>query len=139
MVLKNDLQRTGFEVTIPASSEPRLDPVAALQTYIGRTSQLRPHNSSPLFLSLKAPYQAVSAPVISQVLEEAIDLAGLQHQGFRAKSFRPTGATTAVSGIVSPEVAMKIGRWKTPQVFMDHYVHPQVPNHYTDSLLHVVP
>ena len=62
-------------------------------------------------------------------------MAGLGDQGFTAKSFRPTGATIAVSQGILPETVMKIGRWKTKEVFLNHYVYGQVPSGFTTNLL----
>ena len=50
-------------------------------------------------------------------MEQFICLAGLGEQGFSAKSFRPTGATSAIEQRVNPEVIRKVGRWKNSEVF----------------------
>ena len=62
-------------------------------------------------------------------------MAGLADQGFLAKSFRPTGATIAVNSGVLQETVMQIGRWKTKEVFLNHYVYPNAPQSYTTNLL----
>ena len=133
--IKNDTSRSGFEVNIPANTEDSImDPVACLKTYIERTATHRPVETKPLFLTLNAPYKAISSDTVSNILEEVIKLAGLSGQGFRAKSFRPTGATLAVSKGIVPETVMQIGRWKTKEVFMNHYVYPQAPSSFTSEL-----
>jgi hypothetical protein len=132
--IKNDSQRKGFEVRIPAASQPAVDPVSALRQYISCTANKRSELPSPVFLSLKAPYHAIKSNSIAHILEESIALAGLQGQGFTARSFRPTGASQAVSHACSPETAMQIGRWNTKEVFFNRYVYPTAPQDYTDNM-----
>ncbi len=70
-------------------------------------------------------------------MNEAIRLAGLNNQGFSAKSFRPTGATIAIDSGCDPEITMRQGRWKTRSVFFEHYVHSKPPvSMSSDILLH---
>ncbi len=128
--IKNDTSRTGFEVRIPQTDNEKSDPVRCLQCYIDKTEHLC-KGVRPLFLSLRSPYTALSANGIRTVLNEAIRLAGLDKQGYTAKSFRPTGANAAIAAGVTPECAMQIGRWKTKEVFFNHYVYPMAPPSYT--------
>ena len=39
-----------------------------------------------------------------------------------ARSFSKTGASTAINKGVDPDLVMKLGRWKSPEVFFKHYV-----------------
>jgi len=84
---------------------------------------------------LSPPHKAISADTVGNILEEAIAVANLKDNGFTAKSFRPTGAFTAVSQGTLPETVMKIGSWKTKEVFMNHYVYGKVPDSFTDKML----
>ena len=59
----------------------------------------------------------------------------LGDQEFTAKSFRRTEATIAMSQGILPETVMKLGRWKTKEVFLNHCVYGQVPSGFTTSLL----
>lgn len=132
--IKNDTSRTGFQVSIPRASVEKLDPVQTLHDYLIRTESLRgPHG--PVFISLKAPYEALGASSIARILDESITRAGLAGQGFSAKSFRPTGATAAIECNVDPDIVRKIGRWKNSEVFYQHYVHARTPNDYTDVVI----
>ena len=126
--------RDGFEVIIPASSHPRLDPVRALKCYISRTRYVREYPELALFLSLKKPYGAVSAATITRILETAIEMAGLGNQGFKAKHFRPTGATIAVEAGIKADTIRRVGRWKSRETFEAHYVHAVPPTSFTDSV-----
>ena len=132
--IKNDAARTGFEVQIPRSSNDKIDPVQTLQDYIARTESYRPADG-PVFLTLRSPYKALEASSVAKVLEESISLAGLSGQGFSAKSFRPTGATSAIEQGISPEVVRKVGRWKNAEVFFEHYVHARTPDSFSDNVL----
>jgi hypothetical protein len=132
--IKNDAERTGFEIKIPGGSCCKGDPVVALQCYIQRTGVHRP-KGSPIFISLVAPYKAISSATIAVILTDSIDLAGMKGQGFTARSFRPTGATAAIAAGCLPETAMQIGRWKTKEVFFNRYVYPNAPAGYTDAVL----
>ena len=133
---KNDTHRTGFECHLPPHSDPLLDPVRALRVYINRTNRERAHaHHSPVFLTLRQPYRHLDAASIAKVMNEAIIMAGLDGRQFTAKSFRPTGATSAVDAAVEPDKVRRLGRWKTQEVFYYHYVRNKMNNDFTDNLL----
>ena len=88
-------------------------------------------SSGPLFLSLNKPYSSIKA---EQVLSETISLAGLGGKGCTAKCCRPTAANAAIQAGYNPETTMYIGRWKTKEVFFNHYVYPLAPRCYTDGV-----
>lgn len=132
--IKNDASRSGFEVNLPRGTDEKIDPVNALQDYMHRTSHVRP-KGGPVFLSLRAPYQALKSSSIAKILEKAISLAGLDGHGYSAKSFRPTGATSAIDQGVNAEITRKIGRWKNSEVFFAHYVHSNAPSSFTDDII----
>ena len=131
--IKNDTTRTGFEISIPRHSDELIDPVAAIEEYIKATSDMR--SDGGVFIGLNKPYKAISAAAVGKVLEEAIGLAGLAGMGFTAKSFRPTGATKAIERGIEPEIVQKVGRWKSTDVFYQHYVHSRTPVEFTDAIL----
>ena len=130
---KNDTSRTGFEVRIPASSEPKVNVVGSLKCYLQRTETLVGEDNA-VFLALNAPYKALRAEGVKKVLAEAISLAGLDGQGFTPRCFRPTGANAAIEAGCTPEAAMQIGRWKTKEVFFNHYVYPKAPQNFTKGV-----
>lgn len=132
--IKNDAKRTGFEVVLPRGSNSKLDPVQALQDYIDRTDSCRPPDKA-LFLTLRPPFKALEASSVAKILDESISLAGLGGQGFSAKSFRPTGATSAIEKGINPEIVRKVGRWKDAEVFFAHYVHARTPDNFTDEVI----
>lgn len=134
--VKNDTQRTGFQVSLPPNPNQAADPVDALRVYLERTDSLRCAGSGPVFISLVRPYAALSASSVSTVLHEAIHLAegfGLP-PGHKPKDFRPTGATRAVELGFDTDDVQRLGRWKTRSVFLDHYVHNQVDAAFTQKL-----
>ena len=133
--IKNDTCRDGFKVSIPKSTEPKLDPSTTLRAYINRTKSPENLPSDPVFVSLNRPFKAISSTTVSLILNESIKLAGLDCAKFTAKSFRPSAATKAVESGMDPDKARRIGRWKTPSVFFDHYVFDKTPDNYTDNIL----
>lgn len=135
---KNDYDRDGFQVTVPASKNAKLDPIKALQCYIARTQCQRSCDTDALFLSLtknNGKYTGLKASGIKSILNTAIKEAGLSDQGYSSKSFRVTGATTGVKLGLDPNVVRSVGRWKSCSVFEEHYVHTIPPSTFTDVVL----
>lgn len=130
---KNDLDRKGFVVYLPAHSDISVCPVAALKCYIERTSPFR--RDKAVFLSLKAPFGPLSSAAVAKDLQTCLDMAGLKNSGFSAKSFRPTGATVAIDKGTDPKIVQSVGRWKSTEVFYSHYVHSKTPNTFTTTIL----
>ena len=83
--IKNDISRSGFEVQMQPTDDPKLNPVHALQVYIDRTEKFR-SAEKPVFLSLVPPYGPISASSVASILNEAIKMAGLSNQGFLQKA-----------------------------------------------------
>ena len=60
---------------------PLIDLVRAFKhTYIARTQLIRPIHACPVSISLCRPYKVLSADTLSNILVEAISLAGLNGQ-----------------------------------------------------------
>lgn len=131
--IKNDSQRRGYIVTIQGATQPVLCPVRCMKAYISRTMCNRSSQSDPVFLTLHRPYRAISASTVSNILLKSLQLAGLH--GYAAKDFRPTGATAAVEAGFDEHSIMKVGRWKSSEVFREHYVHNKIPTSFTDKIL----
>lgn len=129
--VKNDTQRTGFEIRIPESKIPKANVVATLRTYMDRTAS---GASDAVFVTLKPPYKAIKAESIRKVLTQAIVMAGLDKKGYTARSFRPTGANAALEAGCKPETVMHVGRWKTQDVFFQHYVYPRAPKDMSTNI-----
>lgn len=53
--IKNDTNRSGFEVDIPKHDNDKLHPVSALKAYVARIECIRPQTTKPVFLSLSKP------------------------------------------------------------------------------------
>jgi site-specific recombinase XerD len=131
--VKNDVQRSGFEVFLPKHENEKLDPVRTLWDYVTRTDSVR--SGDAVFLSLNKLYKALSASAVAKVLEESIYLAGLSEMGFSAKSFRPTGATVAIESGIDHKIVQKVGRWRSTEVFYQHYVHSRTPAGFSSKVL----
>ncbi len=132
--IKNDADRKGFEVCIPPGASNASNPVQCLRDYVSRTDSQRP-DSKPVFISLNAPFKGICSGTVSNILKEAIALAGLSDSEYTPRSFRPTGATAAIEAGCLPETAMQIGRWKTKEVFLNRYVYPKAPQNYTENVM----
>lgn len=130
---KNDMDRKGFVVSLPAHSDKSICPMATLKCYLERTAPFR--RDKAVFLSLKAPYGPLSSSAVAKDLQTCLDLAGLKDSGFSAKSFRPTGATVAIDKGTDPKVVQSVGRWKSTEVFYSHYVHSKTPDTFTTKIL----
>ena len=74
------------------------------------SAKFRWHCISVWSITLNPPYKAISSNTVSNICDEVISLAGLAGKGFKDKSFRPTGATLAVSKGVVQETVMQVGR-----------------------------
>ena len=135
MGVKNDTFREGFLIHLPGISDTKLCRVQCLKSYIHRTESIRPANKS-VFVSLTKPFCALGVQQIANVLNQSIQLAGLDPKIFTAKYFRCSGATAAVAAGHDPEVIRKLGRWKTPEVFYNHYVHSRTPASLIESTIH---
>lgn len=131
--IKNDTDMRGFEVRLNRSSHAKLDPVSCLHTYLTRTSSFITEGG-PVFVSLDKPFTALTVASISNVLREAIALAGLPPT-FTPRSFRASGATAAIYNKADPSFCRQIGRWKTDSVFWQHYVYPVSADNVTDKIL----
>ena len=132
---KNDTNRKGFEVTLPPASNKIVDPASCLKVYIERTALQRLcTDEQPLFLTLTKPYKAITSSTVADQLCQAIKLSGLGGRGYSAKSFRPTAATIAVDSGCNPDIARQVGRWQSPTVFFEHYVHSVPPKGFLDNL-----
>ena len=131
--IKNDLDRSGFKILLPRLEDKNLDPVHCLEIYLQRTQHLRKDDA--VFLTLRAPFKAISASSVAKILEASIQRAGLANMGYSAKSFRPTGATRAIEQGINPDIVQKMGRWKSAEVFRDHYVHAKTPQNYPSAII----
>ena len=132
---KNDLDRKGFQLRLPPHSNVMLNPVECVRCYIHTTRHKRQLSYKPVFISLTRPYRAISSSQVANVLNEVIKLAGFSNPKYTAKMFRASGATAAVDSGTNPEIIRKLGRWKTPHVFYERYVHSLTPVSLIESVL----
>lgn len=132
--IKNDTSRSGFEIRVPPADNAKIDPVSTLKCYIELTGHFTSANG-PVFLSLTKPHEGIKADTVSKILLEAINCVGLGGMGYKAKCFRPTAANAAIRTGCNPDMAMYVGRWKTKDVFYNHYVHSFPEKSYTDGIL----
>lgn len=135
---KTDLDANGVEHVIHASSDPALCPVRAARAFIKRTAHLRRNGAdSFLLLRLDKPSEPLVSSTVSNILRFVIQEAGYDPKLWTPRTFRRGGATAAIAANQNPDQVMKLGRWKTPEVFYGHYVRGAVPPEYTDAVLGV--
>ncbi len=132
---KNDSDRDGFRILLRPASDTDICPVATLLQYMTRTVLQAKGCGGPVFVSLRPPFTPLSTTTISHILNSVIILAELDHRVFSAKNFRPTGASTAVTHGMDPAQVQALGRWKSPDTFLKHYVHSTPHKGITDSIL----
>jgi hypothetical protein len=121
---KTDGQALSETIRIWKSSVNKLCPVQALHLYIERfvrSEQLRIFPLSP--------------QRISTILKSVITAAGMDGSVITGRSFRSGGATAGIQNGVKPDQLMKIGRWKTPEVFYNNYVAARPDQDTTDRML----
>jgi len=119
---KTDKDMAGIPTTITAASLIHLCPVAALTSYINRTQEIRVKISNqPLFIYLNAKTPAtLGRQRIAKIMTQTLQNAGIDDT--TARSFRKSGASTAINKGADPDLVMKLGRWKSVDVFYKHYV-----------------
>lgn len=124
--IKNDADRKGFEIRLAPTADPITDPINCLKTYIDRTTNNAGYDDleRPVFLSLTPPYKAIGAGSVAQILTKTLRDAGFAGK-YTARSFRAAGASAAVSSGCDPDTTRQIGRWKSRDVFFEHYVYPK--------------
>lgn len=136
---KNDYNANGDSVVIPAASEVLVCPVAALFDYIQRTQEERKNQCTKVFIALKSPYEGLSADRCSNELKRCAILAGYDPELYTGRSFRRGGATTAINNNINMNVVAKVGRWKSTDVVMEHYVRARPNAGYTDQVMETTP
>ena len=125
----------GFEIRLRKSTDTKVDPVSCLLTYMNRTKELTTADG-PVFLPLggSPPLKQIDSSTVASDLRDVIKLAGLPAH-FTPRCFRPTGATVAVREGGNDRDIRQLGRWKTEEVFYQHYVYPSSDTNITDSIL----
>lgn len=98
-------------------------PVAALEDYVNRTSQLRIENrmDSPLFIALIVPHAPVTANTISRWIKTVLRLAGIDTSVFSAHSTRGAAASSAAAKGISVDAILKAGSWARESTFNRFY------------------
>ena len=86
-----------------------------------------------MFITLTSPYNALTPRGVAKCLSESIKEAGLGDE-FTPQSFRPSAPSAAIFSGCDPDLTRQIGRWKTPEVFYEHYVYPMSKGDFTDKI-----
>jgi len=131
---KTDKDMAGLPTTITRATDPFLCPASTLRDYIDRTAETRARiPKKPVFLYLDSKKaEPLGSQRISKIMTLTLQAAGIDDT--TAKSFRKTGASVAINKGADPDLVMKLGRWKTVEVFYKHYVDWNEAN-LTDAIL----
>jgi len=130
---KADKGMSANPVLIESSVNDQVCPVATLKMYVDKTQQARMTvPAKQVFLSLRSPYKGLSSASIAKILTQVLKDSG-HGPGVTARSFRPTGARTAIGNNVEPSIVQRRGRWKSSDVFNRHYA--AVTGPVTDAVL----
>ncbi len=132
--IKNDSNRTGFEIRVEKSNNVKCDPVSCLEHYIQRTKHQVDSSIDPLFIKPTAPHDPVSPRGIADILRSAIKKAGLSDL-YTPRCFRPSATSAAIFGGCEHESVRQLGRWKTRETFYENYVYPIRKDNTTDKIL----
>lgn len=133
---KTDGSGNGEIIPILPCSIEKLCPLKALTIYRARIEKhIAPGNENAVFYSLTNPKFPIKNERCSKVLKQALTLASLPD--FPARSLRSLGATRGIQIGIDPDQIMKVGRWKDPRTFYNHYVASRLPTDYTDRFFGV--
>ena len=122
--IKNDVNKTGFEVRIAGTDDVNIDPVVCLRHYLTRTDEcVKQHSKQPVFIALKYPWRGLNSSAIAAELSATLEDAGLRDK-FTPRSFRPSAITGAVLGGADAQTVRVQARIKTQSVFFDNYKYP---------------
>ena len=135
--VKNDYDRTGFEIRIEPTEDNHINPVECIKIYFSKTANIPTNKKgrTPVFPALKPPFQGISSQSIAQILNHSIKEAGLDTKIYSAKCFRPSAATAAIVSGCEPNTTRMRGRWKNNDVFFSNYVFPISENNISNTIL----
>ena len=97
-----------------------LGPIEALRQYLEKTQQTRQTIGSKMVFLATSQEKQLGDQRISKLLTQCLIDAGIEDA--TARSFRKTGASAAINSGMEPDMVMKLGRWKSANVFFNHYV-----------------
>lgn len=122
LAFKNDYHRTGWQGKMFRASDPSLDWRECCAQWLARTTAwVGGKKNALLFLALNAPHGELSADRISNLLTEVSEKSGLDPKIFTGGTFRPGAVQAFLEADVEPDRIMHIGRWKSEDVWREHY------------------
>jgi integrase len=118
---KNDPNPTGPIMFESNLAEPPLCLKKAFQDYLEIfKSTLDKDPEGPLLRALKGD-QPISSATISKIALKAMTAAGIDVAVYKAHSLRMAAASALLDAGMKIEEVMKLGSWKSPQVFLKFY------------------
>ena len=105
---------------------PNICPIASIDEYMHKTKPLRETSGvSKFFICLVKPHGAASAATIRRWMLEAMSLAGIDTDVYKAHSTRASSSSKARNSLNVPlNVILEMGNWKSSSVWERHYHKP---------------
>jgi hypothetical protein len=127
--------------------DPLACPVAALDAYLRRTTNLRRRSADGgilqewrgVFLALTGARKSLSVDSIARTFLTLMTAAGVDTAVWRAHSARGAAATALLKATVTPDEVMKAGRWRSELVFREFYNRAVRPVNVVSTLFRARP
>ena len=104
------------------TSNGRLCPHTAVQTYISRTESVKNSpGTDSIFISLCSPFKAVGSSLLSRWLKSVLSLAGIDWSVYTGHSFRSASTSKASRLEVPLDTILSIADWKNSGTFFKYY------------------
>lgn len=113
----------------------RLCPVAHIEEYVKRTTELRGEHRK-FFISHQKPHKEVSGDTISRWLKSTLELAGINTTTFGAHSTRAATTSAAKAMNMPIDIIMQSAGWSQESTFGKYYHKPVItPANFGNLLL----
>jgi len=103
---------------------PNLCPVETLRHYESATYELRPKDTTSLFVAIVKPHKPVASCTIARWLRETLKLAGIDVSIFAGHSVRGAATSAAAGSGVTMSDIMQAADWSSESVFRNFYYRP---------------
>ena len=113
---KTDKDMAGIPTTIKESSSALLCPYVHSRTTFSGPNRTVSVSEKPVFLYLNGKHpEPLGKQRIAKIMTRTLQAAGIDDT--TARSFRKSGASAAINKGTDPDLVMKLGRWKSVDIF----------------------
>jgi hypothetical protein len=110
-----------WEKVISIPDYPEISPWHLMVKYVNLT-QRQGKPGGPLILSLKSPFEALSANRLGSLTKRILEFHGIHTEVWGSHSTRGAGVQLYKELGLSSEEVCEIGQWKNVQAFSSHYL-----------------